>query len=282
MEPNKQEIKAISLVSSAVDGVLNESERDFFEQWLKKSALVNKLYKEQKLVRNLLKEKASEHVKLDESYKQMLLKRSIELAKIRELDENLAEKKPRSLQTKISYTILSIAAAFILVWLGNIFMEGSFTKEKSFEYFAAATFLDHNGTFVEPTWTMDSHPQAEQAIRKQFNYNVHVPEIMGADFMGVVEIKDELGNPIPMLEYCQKELNEYIYLFAFELSKPVQPARKRLKEAIFNCRTQTDYYVSELNGRHVVSWKWDDTWYSAVSNHNGNDLAALVGPLNNK
>jgi len=55
---------------------------------------------------------------------------------------------------------------------------------------------------------------------------------------------------------------------------------RREEKAAESCTTQTDYFVNDINGTHVVSWKWDDNWYSAVSNHNGHDLAALVTPLN--
>jgi hypothetical protein len=34
--------------------------------------------------------------------------------------------------------------------------------------------------------------------------------------------------------------------------------------------------VADIQGKHVVSWQWQDTWYTAVSNHSGDVIAAML------
>lgn len=278
MSLNAIEKKALALLNDAVDGLLSAEDQEFFETILNENTAIKRMHSELMVVKNVAAYHANTTIVLEDVKKELLLKRALEVAK----SEVLVQEIPKNMswQNKWSLRILTIAAVITLSWIGSIYFKGSISKEDSFEHFASIAFVDHNGGYIKPTWEINQNDKAEAAIANVFSYKVHVPEIKGATFMGIVDMEDKQGNHMPMLEYCQEDIQEFIYLFAFDMSKPNQPAHKRLREAIFNCRSQTDYHVAELAGKHVVSWKWDDTWYSAVSNHNGNDLAALVGPLN--
>lgn len=278
MSLNSHEKKALILLNDAVDGLLSAEDQSHFDSIAKENAKICSLYNDLVTVKSVMTYHANTLTKLPEKRKNELFYRALEVAKSEVVERDVAKRS--SWQNKWSTRILMLAAVITLTWIGSIFFQGSSTKENSFENFVSVNFVNHNGGYIKPTWEITQADLAEEAIEKVFSYDVHVPEIKGATFMGVVDVVDDKGNHVPMLEYCQEEINEYIYLFAFDMSKPNQPAFKRLREAIFNCRSQTDYFVSNLGGKHVVSWKWNDTWYSAVSNHNGNDLAALVGPLN--
>lgn len=278
MSLNQEEKKALELLNDAVDGLLSAEDQIFFETYCTQNLALNKLFKELCSVKNVLAYHADTHVKLTPSKKEILFKRALEVAKSDIQVTELVTTK--SWQNRWSTWLLTVAALITLSWVGSIYVQGSFTTEDSFEHFVSSSFVSHEGGYIKPTWEIQQNSEAEAAIESVFSYKVHVPIIKGAKFMGIVDVTDEMGNHVPMLEYCQEEIDEYIYLFAFDMSQPNQPVNKRLREAIFNCRSQTDYHISELAGKHVVSWKWDNTWYSAVSNHNGNDLAALVGPLN--
>jgi hypothetical protein len=278
MSLNSQEDKALALLQDAVDGLLSTEDQLFFDSVISQNQNLRRLYSDLITVKKVLAYHANTHEVLEPKRKELLFKRSLELAKTKV--DHVVTKKPKSWQNLWSTRLLAIAALITMIWIGSIYFQGSPTKENSFEHFVSVSFKDHNGGYVKPTWEIKANDEAEAAIASVFSYEVHVPEIKGASFMGIVDMEDGSGNHIPMLEYCQESIGEYIYLFAYDMSKPNKPVQKRLREAIFNCRSQTDYHVSELEGKHVVSWKWKDTWYSAVSNHNGNDLAALVGPLN--
>lgn len=272
--------KASELITRAVDKQLNEEERVFFEQTCAQDAIIRKLYQEHLLVKNLLKKLASP-VQLPQDAKQRFIERAVmEVETQNELVQQSA-KRPRSpINTFASY-FLAIAAIFIFAWTGYTYLNKPISTEQSFEYYVSETFVNAGGSYLEPDWTFQDHETAELAISEHYNYKVHVPTIKGATFIGVVDVENQNGLHIPILQYHQKDINEFIYLFAFEMHDQLPMTSLRLEEAVKSCQQSTDYHVSAMReGKHVVSWKWDNTWYSAVSNHNGNDLAALVGPLN--
>jgi len=108
-----------------------------------------------------------------------------------------------------------------------------------------------------------------------------IPHLKGTEFAGLIMADFHSGMQAPLLKYTQSDIGESIYIFAFNLDQLESfDQMKREENAVKSCTTQTDYFVNNIDGTHVVSWLWDDNWYSAVSNHNGHDLAALVEPLN--
>lgn len=149
------------------------------------------------------------------------------------------------------------------------------------ENMAAEHFVKSGGQFIEPHFSTNVTYEAEAYLLDHFGMNITIPTITGAEFEGIV-MADFVDNfQTPLLEYSQHSIGETIYLFAFDMNQ-VQQHETLLRhgDAAATCIEPEDFYVAEINDHHVVSWLWDNTWYSAISNHNGYDLASLVEPLN--
>ncbi len=181
------------------------------------------------------------------------------------------------------FTAAAVVLFITLVTIQLLDRTGSYEEriaELIVENVAAEHFLKANGQFIEPHFGTHSLSEAEEYLSAHFGLNITVPQITGAQFEGIVMADFVDGYQTPLLEYTQPEIGETIFLFAFDVAKVYETSGlKRLEYAVDACNTHHDFYVAEINNHHVVSWLWDDTWYSAISNHNGYDLASLVEPL---
>lgn len=181
---------------------------------------------------------------------------------------------------------LSAAAVILFITLITIeLLDRTTIKElRSFElveHYTALHFADAGSEPVEPHFATSSVSDAEAYLLVHHGLDITVPEISGTEFAGLVISDFYNGLDTPLLAYSQPDLGETIFVFTFQLDKLNHHKEiKRDSEAVKNCVKRTDFHVSEVDGYHVVSWLWDDIWYSAVSNHNGYDLASLVEPLN--
>lgn len=177
------------------------------------------------------------------------------------------------------------AAASILlivaVWgFFNFYGSSEIAPKYNVEEYAYEHFTKHDGKYVPPTISTANLGSAEIQLAQDYDMPMTIPALKNAEFKGIVYSEFVPSFKAPMLEYHLPSEDQYIYIFAFKLDKLKtfsQLARNR--DAVKKCNKPKDFHIRNVNGKHVVSWKWDDVWYAAISNHNGNTLASLVKPL---
>lgn len=181
--------------------------------------------------------------------------------------------------------IFSVAASLLVIaaaWsFFNFYSSADKTKEiYNIDEYAYEHFQKNKGKLVSPTITTANLGSAEMRLARDYDMPMTVPALKNAEFKGIAYVDFVPNFKAPMLEYYLPSEDQYIYIFAFKLDKLKEFGQLvRHEEAIQKCDKPKDFYVREVNGKHVVSWKWDDVWYAAISNHNGNRLASLVEPL---
>lgn len=141
-------------------------------------------------------------------------------------------------------------------------------------------FTNHQGRLIDPAIMTTNLTDAEVQLSRAYNLAVTVPPVKDTDFKGIAYIDIVPGFKTPLLEYYHRSDDDYIYIFAFDINS-IDSAGELVRDqnAIRTCIKPKDFHIRDINGKHVVSWKWGDTWYAAISNHNGQTLASLVEPL---
>ena len=203
--------------------------------------------------------------------------------------ENSVTTKDNKTVIKKLFPYLAIAASILIIVSIGFLSTSNETSNDNATSTATATASIESYTFkhfnehaqlINDNDSISDIANAEKYIREQVNKSMVVPELKSANFNGVKMIEFISGYKTPVLVYNQPDINEYIYIFTFDLNQFPNSKLKRNELAIKNCIKQSDYFVENVNGKHVVSWKWGTIWYTAISNHDGNKLAALVEPLN--
>ncbi|WP_069130847.1 anti-sigma factor [Rhodohalobacter halophilus] len=290
---NKQQ--ALLLLPAVIDNEVTEQERAAFYEYIKHDPDVEREFYAMLQVKRLLsqhlpKKPAPDYLK-DRIMQQ--LHEEIESEKLRKPGTPLNQiGTPLKLQSTWSSVLYSglryIAAASIILLLTLMVVQllerstGSVnTNIFVMENITAQHFTNFDGGLIDPDFATESPAEAESYLAQHYGFNLKIPDLEGARFAGIVLADFHDGMELPLLQYIQDSIDEHIYIFAVDLKRLNQSGNMiRDENAAKSCTTQTDYFVNDINGTHVVSWLWDNNWYSAVSNHNGHDLAAIVGPLN--
>jgi len=196
------------------------------------------------------------------------------------------DKKQVKRNTSIFFRCISAVAAILLFSILIVeFLDRSTFTEPAVMYqvedCAYTHFEKHNGEYILPTFQTTSIQDAESYLDEFHSLNIRIPSVRGATFSGIVFSEFIPEFDTPLFEYYQKEANQYIYIFAFHIPKLKSVTNlSRDSIAIEKSITENNFHIKEINGKHVVSWKWDDNWYTAVSNYNGDELASIIEPLN--
>lgn len=142
-------------------------------------------------------------------------------------------------------------------------------------HFQTGSHIEASLASFEPT----SLDHASELLQENMAYSPRMPKVEGAKLRSVLQTTFSDGHNVPVFDFYQAGINEAIHIFAFKVGEFDDPKMiPRDPEAVKICKTYDDYHIKNINGKHVVSWKWGDYWYTAVSNHNGNDLIALLEP----
>ena len=287
--------KATLLLPAVVDDEVSEDEKNAFFEYLKQDPELEREYYstlkvKQLLSENLPKKSAPEHLKkrilnrLEVEKRNKSIKESASSDK--KFDKSSTRKNEWNGLLKSGLRYAAAAAVILMITLMTVQLLERSTDSFNEEIFvieniSAQHFHSANNASMEPQIEFTSFQEAESYLKEHYGLNMTIPNLKGAEFAGLVMADFHSGMQAPLLKYIQSEIGENIYIFAFNLDQLESfDQMKREENAVKSCTTQTDYFVNNIDGTHVVSWLWDDNWYSAVSNHNGHDLAALVEPLN--
>lgn len=125
--------------------------------------------------------------------------------------------------------------------------------------------------------TLHTSTEAEQYLNVRMGFDLTVPELHNATFIGAEMAEFVPGHSTPLLKYSVIGKNDPILIFAFPIDKMEGDIRLvRDIEAIEKCKSDSDTYIKDINGKHIVSWKWGNVWYVGVSNHHGEVLASML------
>jgi hypothetical protein len=288
--------QALNLLPAIVDGEATKEERIAFFSFIETNDKVREEYESALRIKELLakrlpKVKAPSHLRknvfeLIESAKEQGQLIDIPASETgEELPPGRLYKDALVSLWKPALRYIAAAAVLLFITLTTVELLDRTTDSTTLQYdivenYTAIHFLNSEGRLSEPHFRTSSITEAEQHLLEIHGISMTVPPISGAEFAGLFLTDFYNGFETPLLGYYQPDIDETIFVFAFEIDKITAHGKlKRHGEAVKSCKTNTDFFVAEIENHHVVSWTWDGNWYTAVSNHNGYDLASLIEPL---
>jgi cell fate (sporulation/competence/biofilm development) regulator YlbF (YheA/YmcA/DUF963 family) len=294
--------KALELLPYVVDGEAAAEERRAFYDYIEADAEVKQIFESQLRIKELIqnrcrKSKAPDYLK--SRIIRILDEENMHNADTKlDIDTHIPLKKEINNSTskitagtktgklnRIYRAAIAIAAVLILsIFTIEILERLSPTLQStmSIEEFALSHFSNSDGQISFAGFQPGSLNEAHQLLIEEYNFDIEMPAIDGAEITQVIYTDFVPDYKTPVLEYHHTGSGEYIYIFAFKIDSLKQYQQLiRDPEAVEKCKSIDDFHIKEIENMHVVSWKWGDNWYAAVSNHNGHDLAAIVAPNHN-
>lgn len=290
--------EAFNLISAVIDNEVSHEERKAFMEFIEKDDEVRREYQSIKKVKSLvssrcpyaaapdsLKEFArnisreeSEYEKEVPVYDKPCINPGRQLSNFEYVDRS------HNYRQKVGYSVAAGLLLIAAIW--SFFSFYGFTDDSQeiydIEEYVYQHFQKHEGQSISPNIATASLGSAEMRLAQDYDMPMTVPDLDRAELKGISYVNFVPNFKTPIIEYYLPSEDQYIHIFAFRLDK-LKKFKKlaRNQEAVKKCDKPNDYYIHEVNNKHVVSWKWNDIWYTAVSNHNGDTLASLVKSLQN-
>jgi hypothetical protein len=263
------------LVTAFADDELSEAEKKQLMEEAERNPDVRKSMDDEVRFKNLIKK----HVKRENMPEDV---RNRLLATVREeagkKAQNIPEADNEKALPKRNTVNWLLAAALVIIGAFIYWFKPAEQKLQTatVEFLTYQHYQNHDGLLPEPAHKILNTQDAQAMLRDEFNCKITVPELKGARFAGVLYADFFEGFHTPLLGYEVDE-GDFIYVFAFELGNLEKyPELARDADAVKNLIRHDDVYIVKIEDREVVSWKWEDVWYSAVSNHDGAVVASML------
>ncbi len=292
--------EALELITPVIDGEVSEEKQNAFFQYIESDPKVRRQYESEKKIKELMAERcpcreAPPHLRelirdlvsekrSEEASDEMHDLRMDHPSYIKSEGGEQKQKEP-NFSRRYRWPLAAAASLLLLVAILGLWPYGgnpvSGSDNYNVEEYVYRHYSDYNDDLVRPTINTASISSAELSLSEGYGLSMQVPPLNDTEFAGVVFSEFVPGFETPMFKYYQPSADQNIYIFAFNIDSLERYKKlKRTRSAIENCKTRKDFHVIDIEGKHVVTWKWENTWYAAISNHDGNRLASLVAPLN--
>lgn len=265
--PFPSDKESAALLSAYVDQALPDSERSKVEQWLESDPVARRACEAERRFKAFVNERCP-RAKAPESLYVNIDGLLTDLA-----EENV--KPVRFFSDRIYWAAAAVVLLSAMVSLYTaFFVPSTFDVEAhAWRHFSSGMAEASLVPLSEPTTQL-----AKSVIFEKMGMDVTVPELKGASFVGVHDVDFVDGYHTPVLTYSAGDATDLIRIFVFKVGQMnAGIALERDPEAVATCSSDPDaVHVADIQGKHVVSWQWDDTWYTAVSNHSGDVIAAML------
>lgn len=272
--------EAINLITPVADGEATGAERNAFFAYLKKDHHVRNLY-EQELKTKMFLKKNLRRIDAPPELYHFARKVGTHANYADYPNEDCIKDLPRTNGSfsRNNYWYFSIAAILLACFLflfGNRFnpaeiSEASIVIEQQvYEHFKQL----NDGTVADSIFAPTTPDLAQHKLIKELKFDIQIPDLSQASFNGYSNSEFIDGFYTPVLNYTCRE-NYPIYIFAFDMDNLTDEIKPD-KNASEACSTKNDYHITKIDGYQVVSWKWGQTWYAAISEHQGERFAEML------
>lgn len=277
----QNELDVYELATAYVDNEATTEERKLIESNLQKNKELQRFIMSEKAIKSILVERLPV-ISAPDKLKSFCIEFVESSSK--ENSRNTAE---QIVSSPINISWMSLAyrwAAAAVVVLGLIALLYQYMGQADEIFLVENHAHRHFVTTVSDISYLPLHEHsthaAEEYLSAHFGINITVPTLDGAQFEGVVISEFVPGFETPLLSYSAADPSDLIMIFVFEIDKMYNKVYlKRDEDAVSTCVEHDDVHIKDIQGKHVVSWKWGDTWYTAVSHHDGEVLASML-PIN--
>ncbi|MFN2374575.1 MAG: hypothetical protein ABR545_12275 [Cyclonatronaceae bacterium] len=291
---NREEL--LELVTAVIDGEASDAEKEQFRRAAESDTTLTRALERERKIKHLIatrckRSKTPDHVSVKiralisaEAQTQAQAPTQTRAADLSDKDRSenapgTGNEPPAYVKRRPDltvYRLLGIAAVFLLAALLYVYQSSTVTEYYIVEDLVYEHYNNHGGNLLPVTFASESTTHAEEILNDDYNLRLTVPELQGARFSGVVYAEFTPDFHTPLLEYTVDD-GDHIYVFAFSLDELNKFGVLERDVAAVNRITDiNDVHIKEIGGKHVVSWKWHDVWYSAISNHDGETIAAML------
>lgn len=154
------------------------------------------------------------------------------------------------------------------------------TQSPGLEQMVYELFSDTGSFHQDPSWSFSPDVRMESvqvALQTELQSSARLPEMEERHLRRIYEHTFPSNVLSPVLAYLHEQTGEWIYVFSFEIrALEASEELHRDPEAIRHCQKSNQFYVQQIGEKELVSWRWNGHWYTAISNHKGSEVIALL------
>ncbi|MCH8558822.1 MAG: hypothetical protein LAT84_13425 [Balneolia bacterium] len=273
------------LISAYVDGELNEVDSASLLKHAKQDERLSKAIESEKKFKKLLKSRlhrVSAPAELKSRINTLLASEKQKMSAVSKVSESADQStypvdRPSGNRNRFLFSFAALFLIGLFLMLAQQFTtSGPVSDVLTVEDLTYVHYANHSGQLLPTELAAANTTDAQIKLKELYGCNITVPELQGARFAGVIYADFYEGFHTPMLKYEVAD-GDNIYMFAFEShlleENPSLIAYDKAENAIVK---HDDVYIKTVNSHDVVSWKWGEVWYTAVSAHRGDVLAAML------